>query len=1013
MAMKKVKEQYSHKEVEARLREFWESRKIPNKIVNFEDNMKRSGGKKFYLLDGPPYVNQVPHVGNSKTTAMKDIWSKFKQMQGFSSWWQPGFDTHGLAIENMVERNLGLKSKKDILNFGVEKFMDEARKLAQGNEKFWLELYKRIGAWRGYYEPYITFKNYYIESGWWTVKTLWEKGMLVRGEKPIHWCAHCETAVSGYEVTDSYAEVKDPSIFVKFPVVGKGKEKEYFVIWTTTPWTLVSNVAIAVHPDEYYVKVKVGNEILIVAEKRVEPIFKDLLKVKYEVQEKFLGKKLEGMKYRPVFDVPTQRMLEKNPNAHKIILSLHVMKGKSYKHKKAAAEKDNEKKENFKEFVTMEEGSGLVHTAPGHGAEDHFMGLHYNLPIASPINDEGKYTEEAGEFKGMFVKDADKIIVDKLEKKGLLLNFGWAQHTYPLCWRCKTPLIFRVSKQWFFKIDTIKQKMISENKKVRWLPEFGKERFMNWLENAVDWNISQQRYWGIPLPVWVCAKCGSEDVIGSEKELRERSRTKLPKEIDLHRQVVDKVEIECEKCGGTARRVQDTMNPWFDSGIATWASLGYPYKNKELFEKLFPADMICEAQDQIRGWFYSLMFCSVAAFGRSPFKSVSMMGWMVDEKGNPMHKSLGNYIAASDALDRIGADNLRLYYCLEVPPWELHMFSFKVAEEVRKPLNILWNSYSFFTMYADENFYPRLAGLRPEDMWLLSRVNSLTEEVTDHFENFEVHLAARKLTDFVMNDLSRFYIKLIRDRVWVTEKGPGKDAALSTLHYALTTAAKLLAPITPFISEEIYQNLVVNLDKKAPSSVHFAEWPTANKRYIDRNLESKVEIAKKVIDASLAARQQTQLKLRWPIRQVVVVSEDKKVVPAVREVNEILKMMCNAKSVSTTSKKPEGDFPEVQFDLGSVLIDKKLDEELMKEALLREVIREIQSMRKQNNFNVQQVISLSLSSDEKTNTVLKKFEKDLMKEVGASKVVFGKLHGKYQGKVDFEGKSVQIKFDKS
>ena len=516
MTIKEVKGQYNPKELEERIRQKWESEKIPQKLTKLDPKKK-----KFYLLDGPPYVNANPHVGHVKTTTSKDIWSKFKQMQGFSSWWQPGFDTHGLAIENMLERNIGVKSKKDIQKMGVDKFIEEARKLVEGNEKKWLELYKKIGAWRGYVEPYITFKNYYIESGWWTVKTLWEKGMVVKGEKPIHWCPHCETAVSGYEVTDSYADVKDPSIFVKFPVVGK--ENEYFVIWTTTPWTLVSNVAIAVHPNEYYVKIKVNGEILIVAEKRLEPLFKDLLKTDYDIQEKFLGKKLEGMKYKPVLDIPIQRKIEKDNNAHKIILSQHVMKSKSYKHGKGT------KKGEFKEFVTMEEGSGLVHTAPGHGAEDHFMGIHYNLPIVSPIDDEGKYTEETGEFKGIFVKDADKMIAEKLENKGLLLNFSWAQHTYPLCWRCKTPLIFRTSKQWFFKVDLIKERMIRENKKVKWYPGFGKERFDKWLENATDWNISQQRYWGIPLPIWICEKCKSETVIGSEKELREKSITEIEK----------------------------------------------------------------------------------------------------------------------------------------------------------------------------------------------------------------------------------------------------------------------------------------------------------------------------------------------------------------------------------------------------------------------------------------------------------------------------------------------------
>jgi len=1004
--MKQVREQYNPQQLEARIRQWWEKEKIPQKIVAVQPKKK-----KFYLLDGPPYVNQVSHVGHVKTTAVKDIWSKFKVMQGFNSWFQPGFDTHGLPIETMVERELGVTSKRQIEEeIGVDKFIEACKQKAEGNEQAWLALYRMLGGWRGYVDPYLTFKNYYIESAWWTTKQLWQKGMLVRGEKPIHWCSRCQTALSGYEVTDSYAEVKDPSLYVKFPV--RGKKNEFLIIWTTTPWTLLSNVAIAVHPDEYYVKIRVKgeNEILIMAEKRADPVVKELLKKDYEVIEKFLGKELEGLRFEPIFDIPLQRKLRGQDNAHVVILSIPVMKGKTYKH-----EKGRKTKGKFKEFVTMEEGSGVVHTAPGHGAEDHAIGQHYKLALVSPVDEEGKFTEEAGEFKGMKTSDATKIVVERLEKKNFLLNFGWSVHTYPLCWRCKTPLIYRLSKQWFFSIDSIKERMIKENNKVRWLPDFGRERFHNWLEQAIDWNISQQRYWGIPFPVWICEKCDAIEVIGSVEELRKRSVTKLQKdkELDLHKHVVDKIELECKNCGQRMKRVPDTMNVWFDSGISTWASLGYPFQNKELFERLWPADLICESQDQIRGWFYSLMFCGVATFGTSPYKSVALMGWVIDERGEKMSKSLGNVVWGDDALKKLGADILRMYFCWEIAPWEVQNFSYKTAEEIRRSLNILWNSYAFFTTYAGTNFSPRLVGLKTEDRWLLSRVSTLTEEVTKHLEDFEFHHAGRKLVSFVVNDLSRFYIKLIRDRVWVTEKGSDKDVALSTLYQALVTVAKLLAPITPFISEEIYQNLVVNFDKKAPRSVHMSEWPNANKRFIDKDLEEKVEFAKKIIDASLAARQQTQLKLRWPAKQVVVVSGNKKVAAAVKEVNDLLKMMCNAKGVVTSAKKPDGEFSEVNFDFGTVLTDKKLDVDLMEEAIFRELIREVQSLRKQNKFNVNEMIVLSLSSDEKTNAGLKKFEKDLKKEVGAKKIIFGEVDGKYKGSLEFEGKKISMAFEKA
>ncbi len=996
--VKEVRGQYNPKELEHRIREYWESNKIPNRLTNF--NAKK---RKFYLLDGPPYANADPHVGHVKTTTIKDIWSKFKLMQGFSSWFQPGFDMHGLPIENMVEKKLGIKSKQDIEMMGVEKFIEECKRFATGNEQNWLSMYKQLGAWRGYLEPYITFKNYYIESGWWTVKQLFDKGMLVMGDKSIHWCPHCETALSGYEVSDSYADVKDPSIYVKFPLVGK--ENEYIVVWTTTPWTLISNVAIAVHPNEYYLRVKVGNETLIIAEKRAEPVLKELLNLKYEIVDKFLGKKLEGIKYRPLFNIPAQRKLDSNPNARRIILSIPVLIKKSYKHKLSEGEETKEK--NVEEFVTMNEGSGTVHTAPGHGPTDHLIGLHYNLPVVSPLDEQGRYTEEGGEFKGIFVKDADKMIAEKLEKRNLLLHFGWVVHSYPLCWRCKSPLVFRVSKQWFFKVDKIKGKMIKENQKVRWLPDFGRERFHNWLEDSVDWCISQQRYWGIPLPIWICGKCEDVDVIGSLEELKERSLKKLPKEIDLHKHVVDKIEIKCDNCKSSMKRVPDTMNVWFDSGIAAWASLGYPYQNKELFEKLWPADLVDESQDQIRGWFYSLMFCGVATFGVSPYKAVGLNGWVVDEKGEKMSKSLGNVIWATDALEKLGADILRLYYCWEVAPWEVQNFSFKTAEEIRKALNILWNSYSFFSTYVTPQFKPSLKNLKIEDSWILSKLNSLMQDVTDHLENFEFHDAGRKIVDFVVGDLSRLYIKLVRDRVWVSEAGKDKITALSVLHECLLTVSKLLSPITPFLSEEIYQNL-----DDSKKSVFMSEWPKENKSLIDKDLENQVEIAKQIIEASLAARQLAGIKLRWPIAEVLVQTEDKDIVKVLDKLDSVLLFLCNAKSIGVTKRSLGDEFSSAQFKHGKVYISKTLDKTLLEEAMVKEITREVQSLRKKNNFNVKDNISLFIKSDKETENTLEKYFNVIKKEVGAAKLSSGMLKGNYKGKLSFENKTIEIGFDR-
>ena len=1000
--IREVSGQYNPKKLEEDIRNFWEKNKIPKKV-------EKKKGEKFYLLDGPPYANQVAHVGHVRTRVMKDVWVKFKSMQGFNAWLQPGFDCHGLPIEVIVEKELGIKSKKDIELIGVKKFIEACRRKAEGTEQEWLKLYRLLGDWRGWFKPYLTLENYYIESAWWTVKNLFDKGMVVEGEKPTYWCPRCQTALSGYEVTDSYAEVKDPYIYVKFPV--KGKNNEFIIIATTTPWTLVSNVAIAVHPEAYYVRAKVGKEFYILSEKTAEKVLKELCKLDYEIEDKFLGKELNGIKYLPVLDVPVQEKLKKNETAHRIILSIPVLKSKSYKH--GAIERAEEMKEEFFDFVVAEEGSGCVHCAPGHGPEDYYVGQHYNLPSASPIDDEGKFTNEAGEFRGMFVKDADKKIIERLKEKNLLLYFDWITHSYPLCWRCKSVLIYRLTKQWFFSVDMIKDKMLKENEKVRWLPEFGKDSFHKWLTEAVDWCISRQRYWGIPLPIWICEKCGKREVIGSSEELRKKAREKLPKNLDLHKHVVDKITLTCENCGAIMRRVPDIMDVWFDSGIAPWASLGYPHKNKEVFEQIWPCDLVCESQDQIRGWFYSLMFCGVATFGISPYKAVAMMGWVLDEKGEKMSKSLGNVVWAADALEKLGADILRLYFCWEIPAWETQKFSFRTAEELRKVLNIFWNSYAFFTTYCTENFKPNFSNLLIEDKWLLSKVNSLIEDVTKSYENFEFHKVARMLVDFITNDLSRFYIKLIRDRVWITREDESKTAALSTLYEALVKISKLIAPITPYISEEIYQNLVLGLNQKEAKSIHLTNWPKANKKFIDKNLEEEFKIIREIIDASNSARQLAKIRLRWPVKKVVIVSKDEKVRNLVEKFAGILSKACNTKLVLASEEEPKGDFSKAEFDFGLVFVDKERDEKILEDAIVREVIREIQEMRKKFGFKVREKILLTLSSDETVKKIFEKYKDEIKDEVGASEVFIGKLEGSYKGSKNIFDRKVEIAFEKT
>jgi len=740
------------------------------------------------------------------------------------------------------------------------------------------------------------------------------------------------------------------------------------------------------------------------AEKRVEPVLKDLCKIEnYEIIEKFKGKKLEGLKYSPVLKVPVQEKLSELDNAHRVILSIPVVKSKAYS--KRVSKGEDVKEEVVSEFVTIEEGSGAVHTAPGHGPEDYYVGMHYGLPTVSPVDEEGKFTEEAGKFSGIFVKDANKMIIKDLEENGFLLYSGWITHPYPLCWRCKTPLIFRLSKQWFLSIDPIKEKMLEENEKVRWMPEFGKERFRKWVEDATDWCISRQRYWGIPMPVWVCKSCGHQEVIGSLDELKRKSIKKIEDDIDLHKNSVDKIKLKCEKCGGEMVRVPDVLDVWFDSGVSPWASLGYPFKNKELFERLWPVDLICESQDQIRGWFYSLMFCGLGVFGRRPYENVGMLGWVVDEKGEKMSKSKGNVVWANDGIKEFGSDVIRLYYCFGKAPWEIQFFSKRMLSEVRRVLNILWNSVNFFKTFKDNDFKPKLENLKNEDKWIVSKTNSLIKDVTEYMENFEFHKAGKALVDFIVEDVSRTYIKLIRDRVWITEKGDDKNAAMSALFYALNNVIRMLAPISSFVAEKLYKELGGNLE-----SVFMEDWPRANERFINKELEENMDISKKIVEVVLNLRQMTKIKLRWPIQDVFVHGDDK-IKKVVESFNDVIKVLSNAKKVVYGKPASNQSYTSVDTEFGSVFIQKELDKKLKIEALSREIIRRVQDVRKKNNFGISESIKLSIKSD--YDDKLKELSEPIKKSVGAIELKFGNIVGEFKGSLEFDGKKIEFAFSRA
>ncbi|MBI5347329.1 MAG: isoleucine--tRNA ligase [Candidatus Aenigmarchaeota archaeon] len=947
---------YNPKEIEKKVQKIWHEKGVAETIVQMD--WKR---KKFYLLDGPPYVNGMPHVGHVKTTTFKDIWGKFKYMQGFSVWFQPGFDCGGLPIENEVEKGLGVKSKSDIEEkIGIDKFIDECKKFAKGNEPVWINLYKKMGVWRGWVKPYLTSENYYLESGWWTVKQWFEKGLLIEGKKPGFWCPRCETVLSGYEVSDSYKTLEDPSIFIKFPVKGR---KEYLLVWTTTPWTLAANVAIVAHPDEIYVKAKVGDDILIIAEKRLEELEK--IEMDYQILEKFPGKKLERMGYDPVLKVPQQEKLKKNKNAHQVLLSVPVMKKRVAG--KIKAKKMIEDGEEFGHMVTMDTGTGLVHTAPGHGDVDNKIGKYYNLPEPSPVNEKGELTAEAGDFAGLFVKNADEKIIDALRAEGLLLHSSRITHSYPLCWRCKTPLIYRMSRQWFLKLDTIREKIIKENKKVNWLPEFARERYHNLITESPDWAVTRQRYWGIPFPVWICASCRAKKVMESLDELKKESGSHVK---DLYKNTVDRITLKCE-CGGEMAREKDIMDVWFDSGISPWASLGYPGKNKELFEKLWTVDLIDESSDQIRGWFHTLMLCSMATFGTKPYETVCLNGWTLDEKGEKMSKSLGNVVSAEDAYNKLGADLLRLYYCYDIAPWETQKFSMKNAKELGKSVNIFWNVYNYFKTYT--KLETKAYELQIEDMWILSKLNSLIKSTTDDLENFRFHVAGRCIVEFIVNDLSRTYIKLVRER---------NDRAVNfTLTETLTKLTKLMAPITPFVAEYVFYDLY-------GKSVHTEKWPKHDEKAIDKKLEEQMIVAEEIVTMTNSIRKDHDIKLRWPLPGLTTDAKmDKKLCTVVER-------LANVEKVRLGTPKA----PQRKGEISVELIT-KADEDL---ALLHELTREIQKKRKEMGLVVSEEIALVVD-----NKKLKKYEKEIKEKVGAESIEFKDVRNP-SGAVSFKKASAKF-----
>ncbi|NPV61849.1 MAG: isoleucine--tRNA ligase [Methanotrichaceae archaeon] len=1018
--------QYNAQDIESQVRDLWEKSGTYKKVRTI-----RLGGRKFFFVDGPPYTTGRIHLGTAWNKVIKDSVLRYKSMNGFEVKDRAGWDMHGLPIEVKVEESFGFKNKKDIESYGVDKFIERCKEFALRQKDDMTVQFKGLGVWMDWDDPYMTLKNEYMEAAWWTLQRAHQHGLLERGLRVVNWCPRCQTAIADSEV--EYWDETDYSIYVKFPV--EGEENTYIVIWTTTPWTIPANVAVAVHPKFQYAKVRAwkdGREdILIMANDLVESVLREGRYRDFDLLQILTADDLSKLNYRhPLLDLV--------PRQGKIVHGVHTA-----------------------DFVTAE-NTGCVHIAPGHGLEDFELGLEKGLDVFCPVGEDGRYTEEAGEkYRGKYVKEADGEVIQDLEERGLLLSSGRLTHRYGHCWRCKTPIIFIATSQWFLRISDLRDRMLDEISKVVWYPEWaGSARFADWISNARDWCISRQRYWGIPLPIWTCPNCGRIEVIGTAQELEEKSGQKLE---DLHRPDVDRVVLRCP-CGGSMKRSPDVFDVWFDSAVASWATLRFPGNEKEL-EDWWPADFITEGHDQTRGWFYSQLGASMVSFGRAPYRSVLMHGFTLDEQGRKMSKSIGNIVQPEEVVQKYGADTLRFYVLGANAPWEDLHFSWDAVENVKRMLNIFWNAYRFALPYmvldridldrADLSRYQD--NLRPEDRWILSRANSLAEDVKDNMETYQLHKIARSITDFILEDLSRWYIQLIRPRTWIEQDDPDKLAAYATIYEVLVTLSKLMAPFTPFLSETIYQNLVRGLDKSAPESVHMCDWLQPEAERIDKSLEESMSLVREISEAVSNARQKAGRKLRWPVSEIVIApvkdainlsgleevlrgqtncrkitilsagekprmdleirpvhkkigpvfkAEARKVAEALAQADpfEVKRQLDQGKaavsadgqSYSVTREmveileKPPENLSAAEFSRGFVYVDVTLTPDLEAEGYSREIIRRIQDMRKELDLKVDEQISAVVDIESKPILDLVAARRDYIAgEVRASRFELG------------------------
>ena len=1029
---------------EKQVEKFWKDHDI------FRKSMKlREGCPTYTFYDGPPTANGKPHIGHVLTRVIKDMIPRYRTMKGYMVPRKAGWDTHGLPVELEVEKMLGLDGKEQIEQYGLEPFIEHCKESVWKYKGMWEDFSGTVGFWADMDNPYVTYHNDFIESEWWALKEIWNKKLLYKGFKIVPYCPRCGTPLSSHEVAQGYKAVKERSAVVRFKVVG---EDAYFLAWTTTPWTLPSNVALCVNPDETYCKVKAADgRTYYMAEALLDKVLSGIEREEgtpaYEVLETYKGKDLEYKEYEPLYACAGEAAAKQHKKGHFVTCDT---------------------------YVTMSDGTGIVHIAPAFGEDDAKVGRKYDLPFVQFVNGKGELTEETP-YAGLFVKKADPEVLKDLDAEGKLFDAPKFEHDYPFCWRCDTPLIYYARESWFIKMTAVKDDLIRNNNTINWIPEtIGTGRFGAWLENVQDWGISRNRYWGTPLNIWQCDKCGKMHSIGSIAELKELSDN-CPDDIELHRPYIDAVTFPCE-CGGTMKRVPEVIDCWFDSGAMPFAQHHYPFENKDLFEAQFPADFISEAVDQTRGWFYSLLAESTLLFNKAPYRNVIVLGHVQDENGQKMSKSKGNAVDPFDALQTHGADAIRWYFYSNSAPWLPNRFYDKaVTEGQRKFLGTIWNTYAFFVLYANiDNFdatkykleYDKLSVM---DKWILSKVNSLVKSVDAYLNDYKIPETTRVLEEFV-DDLSNWYVRRSRERFWAKGMEQDKINAYMTLYTSLVTLCKVAAPMIPFMTEEIYLNIVAGIDKTAPESIHLCDFPVANEAYIDKELEANMDEVLRIVVVGRACRNAANIKNRQPIGKMYVKAEAelsdfyKEIIEDELNVKEV-EFTNDVRAYSSYSFKPQlktigpkygrllgkikqalsevdgntamdelnekgqltfdfdGETVELTkddllieiaqtegFESGNdgditVVLDTNLTPELVEEGFMREIISKIQTMRKEAGFEVMDKITVYSDGNDKIAELISKNEDTVKNDVLATEIVTGKIEG-YSKEWNINGENV-------